>query len=122
MSEPIIYDLMLLLSPSADEERRVKILADVEETIASRGGRLERNDDWGLRSLAYEINHQAQADYHLLQFAGPAALLETLSHNLKILDGVVRFRIIRVLPGTPPPPEPRAIPSAAAAGTADEAA
>ena len=114
MSAPIIYDLMLLLSSSADEERRAKIIADVEETIASGGGRLERNDDWGMRSMAYEIDHQADAEYHLLQFAGPPALLETLSHNLRILDGVLRFRMIKVLPGTPPPPEPRAVPSAAA--------
>ena len=26
---------------------------------------------------------------------------------LKITDGVLRFRIIRVKPGTPPPPAPR---------------
>ena len=39
---------------------------------------------------------------------------------LKILDGVLRFQIIKVLPGTPPPPEPRAIPAAAVAGTADD--
>jgi small subunit ribosomal protein S6 len=120
MSEPIIYDLMLMLSASADEERRAKILADVEEMITSAGGQIERNDDWGMRSLAYEIAHQGEAEYHLLQFTSPPTLLETLSYNLKILDGVVRFRIIKVLPGTPPPPEPRAVPSAAVAGSADE--
>jgi len=112
---PIIYDLMLLLSSSADEERRAKILADVEATIAGGDGRLERNDDWGLRSLVYEIDHQGDAEYHLLQFAGPSALLETLSHNLGITDGVLRFRIIKSLPGTPPPPEPRAVAAAAVA-------
>jgi small subunit ribosomal protein S6 len=111
---------MLLLSSASDEERRAKILADVEETIASGGGRLERNDDWGMRTLAYEIAHQTDAEYHLLQFAAPPALLETLSHNLGILDGVLRFRIIKVRPGTPPPPEPRAIPSAAVAPAPDE--
>lgn len=112
---------MLLLSSSADEERRAKILADVEEMITAGGGRIERNDDWGMRSLAFEINHQKDAEYHLLQFAAPPALLEALSYNLKILDGVVRFRIIKVPPGTPPPPEPRAVP-AAAAGVSDDAA
>jgi small subunit ribosomal protein S6 len=120
MSEPTLYDLMLLLSTATDEERRAKILADVEETIGGGGGRLERNDDWGLRTLAYEIDHQGDAEYHLLQFTAPPALLETLSHNLGILDGVLRFRIIKVLAGTPPPPEPRAVPSAAAAPIADE--
>jgi small subunit ribosomal protein S6 len=117
MSEPIIYDLMLLLSSSADEERRAAILAEVEEMITSGGGKIERNDDWGMRTLAYEIGHQTDAEYHLLQFTAPAALIEPMSYNLKIHDGVVRFRIIKVLPGTPPPPEPRAVPSAATAGT-----
>lgn len=111
----LLYDLMLLLSSTADEERREKILTDVEGSITTGGGRLERSDDWGMRSLAFEINHQAEAEYHLLQFGGPPALLETLSHNLKITDGVLRFRIIKNLPGTPPPPEPRSIVAATVA-------
>jgi small subunit ribosomal protein S6 len=119
MPEPIIYDLMVLLSSAADEERRAKILADVEEMITSGGGRIERNDDWGMRTLAFEINHQTDAEYRLLQFTAPPALLEALFYNLKILDGVLRFRIIKVLPGTPPPPEPRAVPAAAAPSSDD---
>jgi small subunit ribosomal protein S6 len=103
---PIIYDLMLLLATSAPEERRAKIRADVEATITSGGGRIERDDDWGVRPLAYEINHLTDAEYHLLQFSGPPPLLDALSHSLKIADGVTRFRIIKVLSGTPPPPDP----------------
>jgi small subunit ribosomal protein S6 len=120
MSEPIIYDLMVMLSSSADEERRAKILADVEEMITAGGGQIERNDDWGMRTLAYEIRHQTDAEYHLLQFTAPASLLEPMTYSLKILDGVLRFRIIKVLPGTPPPPEPRAVPAAAAGTPGDE--
>ena len=114
MSEPIVYDLMLVLSSSADDERREKILADVEQMIESAGGQIERNDDWGLRTLAYEIRHQTDGLYRLIQFTAPPTLNESLSYNLKILDGVLRFRIIKVLPGTPPPPEPRNVPAAAA--------
>jgi small subunit ribosomal protein S6 len=122
MSMPAItYDLMLLLSSSADEEQRAKIVADVEASIADGGGELERHDPWGMRSLAFEINHQTEAEYHLLQFTGPAALLETLSHTLRITDGVLRFRIIKNLPGTPPPPEPRAVVAATVAPSSDDA-
>ena len=115
---PLIYDLMLMLSTSAEEEQRAKILADVEAAIADGGGKVERNDDWGTRTMAYEIEHKTDAEYHLLQFAGPTALLETLSHYLHIADGVIRFRIIKVLPGTPPPPDPRPVPAAVAAAPA----
>ena len=102
---PPIYDLMLVLSATAEEERRAKILTDVETQINAAGGKVERNDDWRTRTLAYEIRHQTEGEYHLLQFAGPPSLLDSLSHSLRIDDGVLRFRIIKVLPGTPPPPD-----------------
>lgn len=100
-----LYDLMVVLSTTAEDDRRAKILSDVEAEITSGGGVVERNDDWRTRTLAYEIRHQREGEYHLLQFTGPVALLESLSHNLRIDDAVLRFRIIKVLPGTPPPPE-----------------
>jgi small subunit ribosomal protein S6 len=100
-----LYDLMLVLSTAAEDERRAKIVSDVEAQITNGGGTVERNDDWHSRPLAYEINHQAEGEYHLFQFTGPTDLLEALSHTLRIDDAVLRFRIIRVVPGTPPAPD-----------------
>jgi small subunit ribosomal protein S6 len=100
-----LYDLVLLLSTTAPEEQRTKIIADVESAITGAQGSIERKDDWGQRPMAYRIRHQPDADYHLLQFTAPPTLIETLSHDLRITDGVVRFRVIKNLPGTPPPPD-----------------
>ena len=115
-----LYDLMLVLSTTAEEDRRAKVLTDVQAQIGAGGGRLERNDDWQARPLAYEIDHQTEGEYHLLQFTGPAELLEAVSHNLRIDDAVLRFRIIKNLPGTPPPPE-SAPPVVAGAGASPAA-
>jgi small subunit ribosomal protein S6 len=104
-AQPPLYDLVLLLSPAAPEEQRTKILADVESAITGADGSIERRDDWGQRPLAFRIHHQPEADYHLLQFKAPPTLIETLSHDLRITDGVVRFRVIKNLPGTPPAPD-----------------
>jgi small subunit ribosomal protein S6 len=119
---PPIYDLMVLLSTSAEDERRARILADVEQTIADNGGAIELKQQWGVRRLAFEIAHTADAEYHLLQFSGPPALVEALSYNLKITDGVLRHRIIKVTPGTPPPPEPTMQEPVAAADDAEPVA
>ncbi|MGO9905986.1 MAG: 30S ribosomal protein S6 [Solirubrobacteraceae bacterium] len=116
--QPPLYDLVLLLSATAPEEQRTKILADVESEITGAGGSIERQDDWGQRPLAFRINHQPEADYHLLQFKAPPTLIETLSHDLRITDGVVRFRVIKNLPGTPPAPDsPPPVVATAAAPT-----
>jgi small subunit ribosomal protein S6 len=63
----------------------------------------------------YEVHKHSEADYHLIQFRGSAALLEQLDHNLKITDGILRFRIIKLRPGTAPPPDLRPAAMAAAA-------
>ena len=118
--EAPLYDLVLLLSTSAEGEQRAKILSDVESAIARAGGSVERNDDWGQRPMAYEIRHQPEADYHLLQFKAPPAAIEELSQTLRITDGVLRFRVIKVLPGTPPAPSspPPVVAAVAASGHA----
>ncbi len=117
-----LYDLVLLLSTTAEDEQRAKILSSVEAAITGAGGSIERRDDWGQRPMAYRINHQPDADYHLLQFTSPPTLIETLSHDLRITDGVVRFRVIKNLPGTPPAPEspPPVVATAAAPASGGE--
>jgi small subunit ribosomal protein S6 len=101
-----LYDLMLLIDPNAPEERRTAAISEAESLIGS-GGELVDSHDWGSRRMAYEIDHRPEADYRLYQFTGDNALLERLNQRLRILDAVLRFRIIKQKPGmpTPPPPE-----------------
>jgi small subunit ribosomal protein S6 len=114
-----IYDLTLLLDPSVESERREQIVADVADLIDRTGEFIGRHD-WGARQTAYEVRKRPEADYHLIQFRGPSSLLDQLDHNLKITDGVLRFRIIKLRPGTPEPPDLR--PSATAAVAPEAAA
>jgi small subunit ribosomal protein S6 len=100
-----LYDLMLMLDPNAPDERHEEIVRDVRSTIEANG-ELVGSHDWGTRRLAYEIDHRREAGYHLFQFDGPRDLLTELDRRLKIMDGVLRFRTIRLKPGSPPPPVP----------------
>ena len=122
-SEAPTYDLMLMLSTEAPDEQRTKVLSDVETAISRGGGSIERNDDWGRRPMAYQIRHQPEAEYHLLQFHAPGELIAELSHTLQITDGVLRSRIIKVRPGTPaapasPPPVVASAPASSGPGPA----
>jgi small subunit ribosomal protein S6 len=99
------YDLTLLLDPQAEEDTRTRIVGDTRATIAG-GGELLRDDAWGERALSYPIERRATAEYHLFQFhAGTPQLLASLDHTLRITDGVLRFRIIKLKPGVPDAPE-----------------
>jgi len=102
------YDLILMLDTEAAAPLRAKIVADARGAIEAQGEML-RHDEWGERALAYPIDHKQAAEYHLLQFhASTPELLRGLNGTLKITDGIVRFRIVKLKAGTPEAPDMRA--------------
>ena len=113
MAQPApLYDLFTLIDATLEDERRAAI-RDAARDIVEADGTIITDQEWGVRPLAYEINHKSDADYHLLQFHAPRSVLETLNRTLSITDGVLRHRIIRLAPGTPPAPDPPRIERAA---------
>ncbi len=101
------YDLVLLLDTEAEQDAREGVIKDVKNSI-SADGELLRHDQWGNRELAYQIRHRSQAEYHLLQFQlSKVDVLQGLDRSLGIADEVLRFRIVKLKPGTPEPPDMR---------------
>jgi small subunit ribosomal protein S6 len=105
------YELVLMLDPEVSDERRDQIAADARTRIEASGN-LRSDSVWGMRKLAYEIRQRTEADYRFFRFEQGGSLLEDLNHNLRIADGVLRFRIFKVDPRSPviipPPPTPLA--------------
>lgn len=113
---PLVYDLVLLLDPSVEDDRREKILHDAAELIGSNGGEIIARHDWGVRPTAFEIRKRGDQDYHLIQFHATTAALDALDHTLKITDGVSRYRVIKLRAGTPEVPDLAAVTGSPSAG------
>lgn len=94
------YELVLMLDPEQDAPARDAVAQEAKGQIEA-SGTLKHENVWGLRKLAYEIKQRNEADYRWFRFEAPTELLEQLDHNLKIADGVLRFRIFKVDADTP---------------------
>ena len=89
-----------MLDPKLDAGARDALAGEARGQIEASGS-LKHENVWGLRKMAYEIDHRTEADYRWMRFEAPSELLDSLDHNLKIADGVLRFRIFKVDPGAP---------------------
>lgn len=89
-----------MLDPGQDAPARDAVAKEAKQQIEA-AGTLKHENVWGLRKLAYEIGGRTEADYRWFRFEAPTELLEQLDHNLKIADGVLRFRIFKVDAETP---------------------
>jgi small subunit ribosomal protein S6 len=100
LAAPREYELVLMLDPQLDAPARDALAQEARGQIEGSGS-LKHENTWGLRKMAYEIDHRTEADYRWMRFEAPSDLLDTLDHNLKIADGVLRFRIFKVDPDAP---------------------
>lgn len=89
-----------MLDPGPDEAGRDALAQEVRARIEGKGT-LKHENKWGLRKMAYEIELRNEADYRWFRFEAPSELLDELNHNLRIADGVLRFRIFKVDESSP---------------------
>jgi small subunit ribosomal protein S6 len=118
------YEIMLLLDPELPEDRANEVIQRIRDSVESAGGSWNGHEPWGRRRLAYEIDHQGEAVYHLLLFTAPAETLDEVTRVLKITDGVVRHGAYRRVKGSThqkaPAQAPAPAPAAASAASADD--
>ncbi len=89
------YELVYILKPNVDEEKRNQLL-DKFRGIIEANGAIENVDEWGNRKLAYEINKLNEGYYTLVNFTANPEVPKELDRNLKITDEVIRHMIIRI--------------------------
>ena len=96
MQETRQYELVYVLNPSAGEEAVNGLHAQVEEIITTRGGQIDKTDNWGRRRLAYEIDRHKEGTYVLELFSGTGEIVGELDRRLKVADNILRYLIVRV--------------------------
>jgi small subunit ribosomal protein S6 len=89
------YELMVIIDAELDDEvidATVKLIADL---IGQRGGAVGREDRWGRRRFAYEINHKLEGYYVVYEFVGGTEL-DQLERALRLADETVRHKVVRL--------------------------
>lgn len=72
-------------------------LADSFSTIVEQnGGKVVKNEYWGLRSLAYRLQKNRKGHYTMLALDASAAAVKELERNMHINEDVVRTLTVRV--------------------------
>ncbi len=89
------YECAVVVAPSVGSDVLESCTKKYTEVITSRGGSLTVLDDWGKRSLAYEIDDHKEGYYHFYRFEGDKDIVDDLDRQLKIDENVIRHMIVR---------------------------
>ena len=89
------YETTFVLKPDLEDEEKEAILERVKSVILDHDGEVTGVDAWGKRQLAYEIKDYRSGDYTILQFNANTDVVKELERIFKIMDGVLRYLVIR---------------------------
>jgi small subunit ribosomal protein S6 len=89
------YECAVVVAPTVGSDVLESCTKKYTDVITSRGGSLTGIDDWGKRSLAYEIEDHREGYYHFYRFVGSRDIVDELDRQLKIDENVIRHMIVR---------------------------
>ena len=89
------YELMVIFMADLDDAAVTAELDRVGEMVTADGGTVASSDLWGKRRFAYEINHQYEGIYVVLEIVTEQAL-DDVDRYLRLADATVRHKIGRL--------------------------
>ena len=85
------YEAVFILNPVLSEQQVKETVSKFEDFLTSRGAEMVSKEDWGLKKLAYEIQHKKSGFYHLFEFKAPGEIIAGFETELRRDERIMRF-------------------------------
>lgn len=96
------YEVMVLIDSDLGQDTIDGMIERFREIIRSTGGKVQKTIRWGIRTMAFSIKRKPKAYYAIIEFAGEGPVSTNLSHQLNLLDTVIKFQIVKNADGVDP--------------------
>lgn len=95
--EERLYDLIFILRPATPEEDIAKVTHTLEQVINEHGGKIEKQENWGTRRLAYRVSkHREGIFVYMALKSTHGEMVKELERRLKVAEPVIKYQTVRL--------------------------
>ena len=91
-----LYEHIVLARQDVSAQQVEELTNQLTEILAQGGGKVTKNEYWGLKSLSYRIKKNRKAHYSLLNIDAPAPAVAEMERQERINEDILRFMTVRV--------------------------
>lgn len=91
-----LYEHVFIARQDVSNAQVESITADFSKIIEENGGKVAKNEYWGLKTLAYRIKKNRKGHYVLLNVDAPHAAVAEMERQARLNEDVLRFMTVRV--------------------------
>ncbi|GAL85118.1 MAG: 30S ribosomal protein S6 [Sporocytophaga sp.] len=85
------YETVFILTPVLSEAQMKDTVEKFKQVLKDQGAQIINEENWGLKKLAYPINHKTTGFYTLIEFNAKPTTINTLEIEYKRDERVMRF-------------------------------
>ena len=90
------YEHIYLARQDVSPQQVEEMTNALTEVLVAGGGKVTKNEYWGLKSLSYRIKKNRKAHYSLLNIDAPAPAVAEMERQMRINEDILRFMTVRV--------------------------
>jgi len=91
-----LYEHVFLARQDISTGQVAALTKEFTGIITAGGGRIAKNEYWGLKPLAYKIKKSRKAHYTLLNIDAPHAAVAEMERRMGLSTDIIRHMTIRV--------------------------
>ena len=91
-----LYEHIFIARQDVSTAQVESLTDDLTKIVEDEGGRVAKNEYWGLRPLAYKIKKNRKGHYVLLNIDAPFPAIAEMERQARLNEDVIRFMTIRV--------------------------
>ena len=85
------YETVFIATPVLSDSQMKEAVAKYVDLIKSNGGEIVYEEDWGLKQLAYPIQHKTSGFYYLIEFKADPQFVATLETQYHRDERIIRY-------------------------------
>jgi small subunit ribosomal protein S6 len=85
------YETVFIATPVLSDTQMKEAVAKYTKLITEAGGEIVYEEDWGLKQLAYPIQHKTSGFYYLIEFKASPEFVANLEIQYKRDERILRF-------------------------------
>ncbi len=91
-----LYEHVLIARQDISPQQVDALIEDITRTVGELGGKIGKNEYWGLRNLTYRVRKNRKGHYCLLNIDAPSEAIHELERRHRINEDVLRYLTIKV--------------------------
>ena len=85
------YETVFIATPVLSDAQMKEAVAKYTNLIKENGGEIVSEEDWGLKQLAYPIQHKTSGFYYLIEFKANPEFVATLETQYHRDERIIRY-------------------------------